>query len=58
MNTFLKNINSKKKEKKLTAKATQSLSVTDLANDPFFIKKTETSKKVLDKYGFPKKLLS
>jgi hypothetical protein len=27
----------------------------DLSNDPYFVKKTENAKKLLDKYGTPKK---
>ena len=43
----------KKQEKKATAKAVVSNDVKDYSNDPFFVKKAEDSKKVIEKYGLP-----
>jgi hypothetical protein len=36
---------------------TVSSEVKDYSKDPYFVKKTEESKKVLEKYGFPKEML-
>lgn len=34
------------------------LTVRDYTNDPFVLKKIESSKKIIEKYGFPKELLN
>lgn len=39
-------------------KNVMSINVRDYSNDPFVIKKVESSKKVFEKYGFPKELTS
>jgi hypothetical protein len=45
-----------KKNGKKTAKikAVVSPDVKDYSNEPFFIKKAEASKKIIEKYGLPK----
>jgi len=39
-------------------KATVSSRVKDYGKDPFFVKKAEASKKVIEKYGIPRELIS
>jgi hypothetical protein len=36
-------------------KTTSNRQMVDLSNDPYFVKKAEDAKKLLDKYGTPKK---
>jgi hypothetical protein len=44
----------KNKKKTATVKGVVSSDVKDYGKDPFFIKKAEASKKVIEKYGLPK----
>jgi hypothetical protein len=44
----------KKATKEITSKTTTSIIVRDHSNDPFVVKKVETSRKRIEKYGFPK----
>jgi hypothetical protein len=47
-----------KRRNKITSKKTaETLGTKDYANDPFFVKKRERAKKVIDKYGIPEKFL-
>ena len=48
--------NSKKKNKKSGAVG-DDYKVRDYSNEPYFIKKAEASKKVVEKYGLPKEWL-
>ena len=45
---------SHKKASEAKSKNVMSINVRDYSNDPFVIKKIESSKKVFEKYGFPK----
>jgi hypothetical protein len=36
-------------------KAVAKSGIPDLSNDPYFVKKAESAKRLLDKYGTPKK---
>ena len=50
---------SKKNEKKTEkGKVVVSHDVKDYSKEPFFIKKAEASKKVIEKYGLPKQLVT
>jgi len=46
----------KKAKKEITS--TGSANVKDYSNDPFVVKKIEASKKIIEKYGFPKELIT
>jgi hypothetical protein len=46
-----------KKNKSSNSKIVVKQNMKDHSNDPFFIKKAEASKKVIEKYGLPKNLL-
>jgi hypothetical protein len=48
------NKKAKKIKKVITSQTTISVIVRDHSNDPFVVKKVESSKKVIEKYGFPK----
>jgi len=45
-------------KKKTVSKTVLSLINKDYSNDPFVIKKIESSKKIVEKYGFPKELIN
>ncbi len=48
-----------KNEKKASAKKVAARLIhKDYGNDPFFVQKAAASKKVIEKYGLPKQLLS
>jgi hypothetical protein len=47
-----------KKNGKATTKRIISAKVKDYSNEPFFIQKAEASKKVIEKYGLPKNLVT
>jgi hypothetical protein len=47
-----------KKEGEVKSKKVMSIQIRDYSNDPFVIKKVESSKKVFEKYGFPKELMN
>jgi hypothetical protein len=54
----MSNNNEEKKTKKIKPyKGTISSSVKDYSNDPYFIRKDELSKKMVEKYGLPKELI-
>lgn len=44
----------KQKNGKGAAKPVVSRKVKDYGNEPYFVKKADAAKEVLDKYGFPK----
>ena len=44
----------KKQKSRKSGKATNSKTVKDYGNDPFFVKKANESQKFLEKKGFPK----
>lgn len=46
-----------KKVSEAKSKKLMWIDVRDYSNDPFVVKKIESSKKVFQKYGFPKELL-
>ncbi len=48
----------RKKNKFLNPKIVVNPDMKDHGNDPFIIKKVEASKKVIQKYGLPKKLVN
>ena len=48
----------KKTSKKTNTKDAISHKVKDYGNDPFFRNKAEASKKVIERYGLPKKLVT
>jgi hypothetical protein len=52
-----KAIKTKKSTSLGSSKAIVSTSVKDYSNEPFFIKKADSAKKLIDKYGLPKQLL-
>jgi hypothetical protein len=54
---FCKN-NRDKKIKEIKGKQTIVTTLKDYSNDPFIVKKIESSKKVFEKYGFPKELMN
>jgi hypothetical protein len=57
MGTITRN-NNQDTKKSLTSgskKKTANRQMVDLSNDPYFVKKAEGAKKLLDKYGTPKK---
>ena len=45
-------------KKKAKEKAVVSHDVKDYSKEPFFIKKAEASKKVIEKYGLPKQFVA
>ena len=47
-----------KKKGKLVTNVTGSSDVRDYGAEPFFVKKAEASKKVIEKYGLPKSWLT
>ena len=51
-----KNTNKKLSEAK--GKMTICTTIKDYSNDPYVIKKVESMKKLIEKYGFPKELLN
>ena len=48
------NKKNKKAIKEMASKTTISVIVRDHSKDPFVVKKVESSKKIMEKYGFPK----
>jgi hypothetical protein len=51
----------KKDHKKVSGvkgKQTMAIDVRDYRNDPLAVKKLESAKKLIEKYGFPKELLN
>ena len=48
----------KKNGKVFNPKIVVNKNMKDHGNDPFFVKKAEASKKTIEKYGFPKQLLT
>lgn len=46
----------KKSAKSATGKSSKNETIRDYSNDPFFIKKANDSKKILEKNGFPPEL--
>jgi hypothetical protein len=50
--------NNDKKLSEAKGKFTICTTLKDLSNDPFIIKKVESSKKLIEKYGLPKELLN
>ena len=48
------NKKAKKVKKDVASKATIADNAKDHSKDPFVVKKVEASKKVIEKYGFPK----
>ena len=51
----------KKQPKKVSEDKTRKVmwvDIRDYSNDPFVLKKIENTKKVFEKYGFPKELLN
>ncbi|HEX6432142.1 MAG TPA: hypothetical protein VF008_30835 [Niastella sp.] len=53
-NIMPNNKKNKKTKKGIASKTTISDNVRDHSKDPFVVKKVESSKKVFEKYGFPK----
>lgn len=47
-----------KKVSEVNNKKATSINVRDHSKDPFVVKKVESSKKVFEKYGFPKELIN
>ncbi|WP_158085163.1 hypothetical protein [Niastella vici] len=47
-----------KKISKVKGKQLMALDVRDYRNDPFVVKKLESAKKLIEKYGLPKELLN
>ena len=54
---MLTKIKNKKQTHKKPVTVPISNNVKDYGNDPFFVKKTQESKKFLEKHPFPKELL-
>jgi hypothetical protein len=50
-------MSSKRKRIKLEGNAIVTNTVRDCSNDPYVLKKAEESKKIMEKYGFPKEIL-
>lgn len=48
---------SHKKVSEVNSKKDTSVNMRDHSKDPFVVKKVESSKKVFEKYGFPKELI-
>jgi hypothetical protein len=48
----------RKKVSEVNSKKTTSINVRDHSKDPFVVKKIESSKKLIEKYGFPKELIN
>lgn len=51
------NSNDKKSSKPTTPKIVVNQNMKDHSNDPFFVQKAEASKRVIEKYGLPKRLI-
>lgn len=54
-------MNKKKHPKKVSEDKTKKVmwcDVRDYSKDPFVLKKIESSKRIMEKYGFPKELLN
>ena len=47
-----------KKINEVKGKLTIVTNMRDISNDPLVIKKAESAKKLIEKYGFPKELLN
>lgn len=47
-----------KKVSEAKSKKVMWIDVRDYSNDPFVLKKIESSKKIIEKYGFPKELMN
>ena len=47
-----------KKTGKKTARVEVNHKMKDYGNEPFFVQKAEASKKVIEKYGIPKSMLT